>query len=79
MPMGFDNFEPIFGEPKVQWAAAQDSLPLRPFLFHVFAPDPSTLRIRVTDFHTNTWEAVRSVMQLEDMVSFLRLPIFAFG
>lgn len=67
MSMGFEGFEPIFGEPKVEWAAAQDSLPLLSFLFHARAPDPSHLRIHVTDFHSNTWEAVRSVVQLEDM------------
>ncbi|XP_042976257.1 uncharacterized protein LOC122307430 isoform X2 [Carya illinoinensis] len=67
MSMGFEGFEPIFGEPKVQWATAQDSLSLRPFLFLVHAPDPSHLRIHVTDFNSNTWEAVRSVVQLEDM------------
>ncbi|KAE7998360.1 hypothetical protein FH972_002913 [Carpinus fangiana] len=65
--MGFEGFEPIFGEPKVEWVASQDSLPLRPFLFHARAPDPSHLRIHVTDFHSNTWEAIRSVVQLEDM------------
>lgn len=77
MSMGFEGFEPIFGEPKVEWVAAQDSLPLRPFLFHAHAPDPSHLRIHVTDFHSSTWEAVRSVVQLEDMVSDMGLPIYA--
>ncbi|GMY12506.1 U2 small nuclear ribonucleoprotein auxiliary factor-like protein [Fagus crenata] len=67
--MGFEDFEPIFGEPKVEWASAQaqDSDPLPPFLFRVHASDPSHLTIHVTDFHSNTWEAVKSVVQLEDM------------
>ena len=71
--MGFEDFEPIFGEPKVEWASAQaqDSDPLPPFLFRVHASDPSHLTIHVTDFHSNTWEAVKSVVQLEDMVSLL--------
>jgi hypothetical protein len=77
MSMGFEGFEPIFGEPKVEWAVAQDSLPLRPFLFHARASDPSQLRIHVTDFHSNTWEALLSVVQLEDMVSHMGLPIYA--
>lgn len=65
--MGFEDLEPIFGEPKVEWDQGQDSVKLRPFLFHVSASDPSHLRIHVTDFHSNTWEAVKSVLQLEDM------------
>ncbi|KAF3959716.1 hypothetical protein CMV_015495, partial [Castanea mollissima] len=65
--MGFEDLEPIFGEPKVEWDQGQDSVKLRPFLFHVSASDPSHLRIDVTDFHFNTWEAVKSVVQLEDM------------
>lgn len=71
--MGFEDLEPIFGEPKVEWDQGQESVKLRPFLFHVSASDPSHLRIHVTDFHSNTWEAVKSVVQLEDMVGFLFL------
>ena len=61
--MGFEDFEAIFGEAKPEWANES-----RRFLFHFDAIDPSRLRIRVTDFHSSTWEAVRSVEQLEDMV-----------
>ncbi|KAJ7945219.1 U2 small nuclear ribonucleoprotein auxiliary factor-like protein [Quillaja saponaria] len=64
--MGFEDFVPIFGEPKVEWAA-HGSSPLCRFLFHVYAPDSSHVRINVTDFHSSTWEANQSVMQLEDM------------
>ncbi|XP_034690886.1 uncharacterized protein LOC117918379 isoform X4 [Vitis riparia] len=60
--MGFEDFEAIFGEAKPEWANES-----RRFLFHFDAIDPSRLRIRVTDFHSSTWEAVRSVEQLEDM------------
>ncbi|PKI34152.1 hypothetical protein CRG98_045431 [Punica granatum] len=65
--MVFEGFEPIFGEPKVEWAN-RGPLPLRRFVYYVHSPDPSHLRIHVSDFHTNTWEAVRSVHQLEDMI-----------
>lgn len=64
--MGFEDFEHIFGEPKAEWSAST-STPLRPFLFHVHALDSSRLRFHVTDFLSNTWEAVRSVPQLEDL------------
>ncbi|KAM6590521.1 uncharacterized protein LOC115713056 [Cannabis sativa] len=67
--MGFEELEPIFGELKVEWATKQSSEELDRFLFHVHASaaDTSRLTIHVTDFHSNTWEAVRSVLQLEDM------------
>ncbi|XP_008227406.1 PREDICTED: uncharacterized protein LOC103326933 [Prunus mume] len=67
--MGFEvHLKPIFGHPKVEWAAGNASTPPRRFLFHVHAsPDSLHLRIHVTDFHCDTWEAVRSVSQLDDM------------
>ncbi|XP_062096140.1 uncharacterized protein LOC133801929 isoform X1 [Humulus lupulus] len=66
--MGFQDLEPIFGELKVEWASRQSPEELDRFLFHVHASaDTSRLTIHVTNFHSNTWEAVRSVLQLEDM------------
>ncbi|XP_044470388.1 uncharacterized protein LOC123199445 isoform X1 [Mangifera indica] len=64
--MELDNFAPIFGEPKIEWAGSGSGRVIR-FLFHVFAPDSSNLFIHATDFHSSTWEAKRSVLQLEDM------------
>lgn len=64
--MLFEDFEAIFGEPKVEWSNRAGH-PLRRFLYYVHAPDPSHLRIHVTDFHSNAWEALRSVHELEDM------------
>ena len=66
--MGLEEIEPIFGEAKAEWSAP-NSPPLRPFLFWVHALGSSSLRVIVTDFHSNTFEAVRSIEQLEDMVS----------
>ncbi|KAE9449802.1 hypothetical protein C3L33_18298, partial [Rhododendron williamsianum] len=65
--MGLEDLEPIFGEAKAQWSAP-NSPPLRSFLFRVYASSPSSLRVQVTDFHSNTFEAVRSIEQLEDLV-----------
>ncbi|KAK2966245.1 hypothetical protein RJ640_008228 [Escallonia rubra] len=68
--MGFEALlEPIFGEPKAEWSAstATSPTPLRPHVLHVYALDPSRLTIHVTDFHSSTWEALRSVQQLEDL------------
>ncbi|KAL6958051.1 hypothetical protein U1Q18_040401 [Sarracenia purpurea var. burkii] len=64
--MGIEDFEPIFGEAKAEWSAP-NSPPLRSFLFHVHACGSSSLRFHVTDFHSNTFEAVRSIEQLDDM------------
>ncbi|KAL8265604.1 hypothetical protein R6Q59_002948 [Mikania micrantha] len=59
MELGY--FEPLFGEPNI------DSPSVRPFLFQVHAPDPCQLRVHVTDFFSLSFEAVRSVQQLDDM------------
>ncbi|XP_061346876.1 uncharacterized protein LOC133292479 [Gastrolobium bilobum] len=64
--MAFEDFDPIFCEPKVE-RAAHSSCPLHPFLFHAYAPDSSHLVIHVTDFHSDTWEAQLSVSLLEDI------------
>ncbi|TXG60332.1 hypothetical protein EZV62_014905 [Acer yangbiense] len=65
--MGLEEFEPIFGEPKLEWVNPKDPSPPGRFLFHVHSPDSSHLSIHVTDFLSNTWEAKRTVSQLEDM------------
>ncbi|XVE83366.1 hypothetical protein DITRI_Ditri16bG0083500 [Diplodiscus trichospermus] len=68
MPAVLDDFEPIFGEPKVEWAGScSASRQARGFLFYVHSPDSSHLTIYVSDFRDSTWESVRSVLQLEDM------------
>ncbi|MCD7447994.1 hypothetical protein HAX54_036814 [Datura stramonium] len=41
----------------------------KPFPLHVHGlpSDPSTLRVCATDFHSNTWDALKSAQELEDM------------
>ncbi|XP_056696672.1 uncharacterized protein [Spinacia oleracea] len=72
--MGFEleEFQPIFGEAKPEFEASAtsngDGVPaLTPFLFRVSSVDSSHLVFHVTDFRSNTWEARRSVHQLDDM------------
>lgn len=69
---GFEDFEPIFNKPKIEWKK-NSNLGLEPsagqFLMHVFAPDSNHLKLQVTDYHSNTFEAVKSLMQLDDLVS----------
>ncbi|KAJ8433518.1 hypothetical protein Cgig2_006665 [Carnegiea gigantea] len=70
MATNFEDFEAIFGEAKAEWETTPSNpecLPLNPFLFRVFAADPSQLRFHATDFGSYTWEATRSLHQLEDM------------
>lgn len=64
--MEFEDLEPIFCEPKVEFSA-QTSSPLHQFLLHTYAPDSSHLVILATDFHSETWEANLSVSRLEDI------------
>lgn len=67
--MGFLEMEPIFGQLKAEWSAPHTN-PLRPFLLHVHGlpTDPPALRFHVTDFHSKTWEALKTEQDLEDMV-----------
>lgn len=66
--MELEDFEPLFGEPKVEWSAAGSvTTPVRPFLFQVHAPDSSHLRVHATDFFSSSFAAVRSIEQLDDM------------
>ncbi|XP_060167903.1 uncharacterized protein LOC132598817 isoform X1 [Lycium barbarum] len=66
--MGFDEMEPMFGRVNAEWSAPHKT-PLKPFLFHVHGlpSDPSTLIVCATDFHSNTWEALKSAQELEHM------------
>lgn len=73
--MKIEGFEPIFGEPKAEWADSRSDS-LGRFLFHVSAPDSSHLLLQVTDFRSNTWEAKRSVLQLDDMVIFFSVFLY---
>lgn len=69
LEMGFDEMEPVFGRLNAEWSAPHKT-PLKPFLFHVhgLSTDPSTLCVCATDFHSNTWHALKSAQELEDMV-----------
>ncbi|XP_027343562.1 uncharacterized protein LOC113856093 [Abrus precatorius] len=66
--MAFEDFEPIFREPKVE-RPSQSSCPLGPFLIHAFALHSHSphIVIRVTDFVADAWEARLSLSMLEDI------------
>ncbi|EFJ25812.1 hypothetical protein SELMODRAFT_413797 [Selaginella moellendorffii] len=58
--------EPVFGvaSGKVEGRESSAFLPLA---FRLRARDARTLDFVVSDFHDNTWEATRSIQQLEDL------------
>ncbi|XP_031501368.1 uncharacterized protein LOC116264981 isoform X2 [Nymphaea colorata] len=66
MANNFKGFEAIFGECEPEWSSAS-SIPLREYVFHVRALDQSRLCVQVTDFHSNTFQAIRTVQHLEDL------------
>lgn len=66
--------EPIFGELKAESPGLPETtVNFRPFLFLLrsLPNEPSTLSFQVTNFHSDTWEALRTRSQLEDMVILL--------
>lgn len=66
---GFADLDPVFGEAKAEWnhSSASPASPLRQFLFHARALDPSCLEIAATDFHSQTFDLKLTVSELEDL------------
>lgn len=64
-----EELEEIFGEARVEYSGNHSvGAERRRFVFHVHAVDSSHLAIHVTDFRSNTWESIRSLLHLEDLV-----------
>ncbi|XP_075498391.1 uncharacterized protein LOC142536885 [Primulina tabacum] len=66
--MSFTGLDQIFGKVSADWSAPH-STALEPFLLHVhpLQSDSASLLITVTDFQSNTFQAIKSRLQLEDM------------
>ncbi|XP_072972689.1 uncharacterized protein [Typha angustifolia] len=64
---GFDDFDPIFGEVKVESSELGASISLRPLLFYAHALDSSRFQIVVSDFHSLSWDRVLTIPELEDL------------
>ncbi|XP_020592117.1 uncharacterized protein LOC110032726 [Phalaenopsis equestris] len=66
---GFDRFEPIFGEPTVELEQGEvfGGVYRRTFLFYAHPLDSSQLEIVVSDFHSNTFLRVLTVMDIDDL------------
>ena len=73
------DFRPIIWELKAE-GLVPSSKPVVPHIMYVDAPESSEMRIVVTDFKFSTWMAVKSVIQLENMVSFFSFFLtYCFG
>ncbi|GLJ04728.1 hypothetical protein SUGI_0002120 [Cryptomeria japonica] len=66
MSTDLKDFQPLFGEAKAELEAATPHA-LLPFLYIIQALDGSKLRVQITDFHSNTWETVKTADQLEQL------------
>ncbi|XP_042518239.1 uncharacterized protein LOC122092019 [Macadamia integrifolia] len=66
MARSLEEFEPIFGKVNAEWEKPC-SVDLLPFMFHVHVFEATSIRIHVTDFHSYTFECIRSLTQLEDL------------
>ncbi|KAM0979592.1 hypothetical protein ACFX13_015711 [Malus domestica] len=62
------HLKPKFRQPRVE-GPANALTPPRQFMFHVHGSTSghAHLRILVTNFHSNHWEVMRSVSQLDDL------------
>ncbi|KAM7277182.1 hypothetical protein ACFE04_019048 [Oxalis oulophora] len=72
--MSLKRFEvSIFSQPKAEWTnnnnnkSDDDNVVVDELVLQVHSPDSSHLRFFVTDFHSQNWESIRSLSQLEDM------------
>ena len=80
MGKGLEDLQPVLGEAKPEWNITtphSQQASLSPFIFSVHALDSSRLRIHASDFHSYTWESIRTVQQLEDLVCVTNLT-FSF-
>lgn len=61
-----DAFSAVFGQAE---GSLEEAVPcaLLPFVFLLHSSDGKSLRLHISDFHSNTWQAVRTPELLEDL------------
>ncbi|KAH7439025.1 hypothetical protein KP509_04G041400 [Ceratopteris richardii] len=61
-----ETFEAIFGQAE---GSLEEAIPcaLLPFVFLLHSSDGKSLRFHVSDFHSNTWQTIRTHELLEDL------------
>lgn len=63
-----EGFEPVYGRAEGQQPEAAVPHAMLPFIFALRSPDASHIHLLATDFHSNTWHALKSLEQLEWLV-----------
>lgn len=66
MPTNLEGFKAVFGEAKAELQTAATHA-LLPFLFSIHPLDSNRLRLQITDFHSNTWQTIKTTEQLEEL------------
>lgn len=66
MSANLEGFHPVFGEAKAELETAAPHA-LLPMIFFIHALNDGSLRLQITDFHANTWQAFKTLDQLEEL------------
>lgn len=66
MSVSLQGFSPVHGKAQ---GSLEESIPcaLLPFVFFLRSSDGKSLRLHISDFHSNTWQAIRTPELLEDL------------
>lgn len=66
MTRSLEEFDSVYGKAE---GILEESVPcaLLPFIFYLHTRDGKCLRLQITDFHSNTWQTVKTIEQLEDL------------
>jgi hypothetical protein len=66
MSANLEGFQPVFGEAKAELETAAPHA-LLPMIFFIHALNDGRLRLQIADFHANTWQALKTPDQLEEL------------
>lgn len=66
MSANLEGFRPVFGEANAELETAAPHA-LLPMIFFIHALNDGSLRLQITDFHANTWQAFKTLDQLEEL------------
>eukprot|EP00250_Pteridium_aquilinum_P007544 c17233_g1_i1 orf=150-962(+) len=66
MSLSLEGFKPVYGQAE---GSLEEAIPcaLLPFVFFLHASDGKSLRLHISDFHSNTWQTSRTPELLEDL------------
>lgn len=66
MALNLQRFHSVYGQAE---GSLEEAIPcaLLPFVFYLHSKDGQSLRLQITDFHSNTWQTIRTPELLEDL------------